>query len=320
LYGVVKLSEIMKRLVILTTLLISATLAQAQIRDTLLSEPPRRYPEWMLWVPGATHFADGRFADGLILSTIEVGGIASGIIYNAKLKESSASPYYNFPLFIGLKAWEVDKCDLFRNQLQFLQYKVPTFKYDPLPFREMVKAPLRPRNIFTPITGILVAVACAELWYYSKNSDYSINEVEQMAFLDRYIDRNPALAIYGTSSLALSMGAGISEEYVFRNFLMPILDYRYGQNKGLIISSAAFGAAHAFNYLFVENPDPLTVLYHVGFTTFFGYILGKNIQNQNYHISQAIAAHTWYDFILMLGSFLLIPQDNIFGVNIKVRI
>jgi len=292
---------------------------QAQETDSI-KRIPKLYKTWMFYVPGITHFKEKRYAEGILLSTLEIGGIAMGIIFNKDLKAENNSTYYNFPLYIGLNALTVDKCDFFRNQLEFIKYQRPNFQYDPMTFKQLIVAPFMPKNIFTPITGSFIALALAELWLESRNAEFSYSKVNKMSFLNTYVDKNTGMAIYGAASMAMSWEAGVGEEYIFRNWLMPILDYRLGQRKGLVISSAVFGGMHAVNYLFVENPDPVAMLYQVGFTSIMGYVLGKNVQKNHYRIGKAIAAHAWYDFTLMLGSFLVNPKENVFGVNVTLKL
>jgi membrane protease YdiL (CAAX protease family) len=281
---------------------------------------PKLYPLWTFYVPGATHFYDGRIGTGIALTAFEVGFTTLGIVYDKDLSKNSNSPYYNYPLFIGLNALSVDKCDFLRRQLEYVKFQRPDFKYDEMKFTELLKQPFKPKNIFTPITIGFILLAGAELWLDSRYSEVPFHRVDKMSFLNRYIDKNTGLAVYGTASLAMSMEAGIGEEYIFRNYLMPVLDYRLGQRKGLIISSAVFGGMHAFNYFFVSDPNPWDIISQVSFTAVMGYILGRNVQLNEYKIGKAVAAHTWYDFTLMLGSFLTNPKENIFGVNVTLKL
>lgn len=294
----------------------SNLLAQKDTSDNI----PGLYPKWTMWVPGITHFQEGRILTGILFSTIEIGGITTGLIYDKELKKNTNTPYYNYPLLIGLTAFSVDKCDYFKNTLEYIKYKKPDFKYDDLPFNELMKSPFKPKNILTPITGTFVALALVQLIFESNNAEYKINQIDKFHIIDGYTNRNSALGFYGATSLFTSWGAGVSEEYIMRNFFMPVMDYRYGQKKGLIISSGVFGSLHAFNYFLVDKPDPLQILYHVSVTTIAGYLLGRNVQKNDYKIGQAISAHTWYNFTLMLGSFLVNPKENVFGVDFKIKI
>lgn len=284
-----------------------------------VEQTPKLYPSWTLYVPGGTHFYDKRIGEGLIFSGLTVGGIAYGLINADKMGDESTSPYANFPLLLGMQAYSVDKVDFFRNRLEYLKYRNSKFRYDPIQYNDLLLAPFQPKNIFTPITGIFVAAAVAELFLLGPKPNRYFGQVEQMMVMDRYVNPNQALALYSGVSLMASFGAGVSEEYLFRNVLMPMMDYQYGQRKGLIYSSLFFGGAHLPNLLFSKNPDYVGTLIQVAEATIAGYLLGRDVQKRNYNIGPAVAAHMWYDFVLMLGSFLVNPQNNFLGVSVSFK-
>jgi hypothetical protein len=58
----------------------------------------------------------------------------------------------------------------------------------------------------------------------------------------------------------------------------------------------------------------------VGEATVLGYFLGRSVQKREYHIGPAVAAHMWYNAALMIGSFLINPENNFLGVNIQFSI
>lgn len=303
-------------ILILLTTYVSAF---GQVTDTLKQEP-KLLPYWTFWVPGASYFYQGKIIQGSIFSTLEIGGIYLGIKYDKTLKNNSSSPYYNYPLFIGLQAFQTEKLNMFKNQLEFIKYYKPDFKYDDLSYKDLYLAPFKSKNIFTPITGGMVLLAAVFLGVEKYNETNRFSEIDQMYFLDRYIDRNQGLAVFGMTSLGMSWGAGVGEEYISRNWMMPLLDYRLGQRKGLIISSAFFGAAHFTNVFFADKPDYKAALIQVGEATILGYFLGRDVQKRDYDIGPAVAAHMWYDFTLMLGSFLINPENNFLGVSLKFKL
>ena len=307
----------MRKILYLITI-INCILLSAQT-DTIKQIKPKLYPNWTLWIPGATHFYDHRIAEGILFLSTTIGGITLGYIYDNKLKTNSSTPYYNFPSLLGMQSYNIDKCDWMRNRLEAMKFYNPDFKYDPLSFNDLLKAPFQTKNIFTPITGSFVAIALAEL-FLGRKSDQNFRDIDQIYFVDHYMNKNHALAIYGATSLAASYGAGIGEEYAVRNTLMPFMDYKLGQKKGLIFSSLIFGSLHFFNVLSSNNPDYAATLIQVGEATIGGYFLGRDVQKRDYDIGPAIAAHMWYDFTLMLGSFLIDPKNNFLGVNMKFKI
>ena len=309
-----------KRFVLCIIVFISSVSIHSQEPDSIVRKKPARLPGWTFYVPGATCFYQKKYVAGSIFTTLEVGGICLGIKYNNSLKNNSSSPYYNYPLWIGMQAYQTEKLSNFKNDLELIKYHRPNFKYDDISEKDLYLAPFKTKNIFTPITGGMVLLAGIFLGIEKYYEDHSFSDVKQMYFMDRYIPRNEAFAVFGSVSLANSWSAGIGEEYLCRNFMMPILDYRFGQKKGLIFSSLIFGSLHFSNLLFAEDPDYGAALLQVCEATILGYFLGRDVQKRNYDIGPAIAAHMWYDMVLMAGSFLINPEDNFLGVNVQFRI
>lgn len=308
----------MKRFVFSIFLIILPFVFYAQTSDSIQNAPPELLPNWTLWVPGASCFYQKNYLKGTVFAALEIGGVYLGIRHDPTLKSNSTSPYYNFPLFLGLQAFQTEKLTNFRNQLEVMQYHHPGFRYHPISEKELYLAPFRRENIVTPITGGMVLLAGIFLGFEKTREQHRFRDVRQMYFVDRYISRNQALAAYGATSLAMSWAAGVGEEYIARNYLMPIFDYRFGQKKGLMLSSLAFGGLHMTNLFFAEKPDYQATLLQVAQATVLGYFLGRDVQKRNYNIGPAVAAHMWYDAVLMLGSFLVNPEENFLGVNIKV--
>jgi len=92
----------MRLRLILLLLFTDVCLLRGQVSDTLKQNPPQSFPGWTLFIPGATYYYDGRVAEGLTFSALEIGGIIMGIQYDNTLKSGSHSPYYNYPLLLGL--------------------------------------------------------------------------------------------------------------------------------------------------------------------------------------------------------------------------
>lgn len=307
----------MKKFLVLIPIIALVFNLNAQKIDSTTPEEPKMLPLWTYYVPGASCFYQKEIFKGALFTTLEAGGVYLGIKYNDQLKSNSTTPYYNYPLFIGLKAFEIEKLANFKSGLEYVKYHRPDFQYHDISYKDLYLAPFKKENVFTPITGGMVLLAGVFLGIEKFNEKHSISEVDEMYFMNRYIHRNDALAVFGTASMALSWGAGVGEEYIFRNYLMPLLDYRLGQKKGLIYSSLFFGAAHFTNVFFAEKPDYGAALLQVAEASILGYFLGRDVQKRAYNIGPAAAAHMWYDAVLMLGSFLINPEENFLGVNVR---
>ena len=224
-----------------------------QFIENSLDDEPELYPSWTFWVPGATHFYDGGITGGIIFSGLETGLITTGILYEKRLKSHSNSPYYNYPLFLGINLFGIDKIDFAMRNLADMKFHNPGFSYDPVSFNNLLKEPFRYRNILTPITGSFMALALLQLYIESRNAEYSIRKVNEIYFMDGFIPKETALPLYALVSAGMSWEAGIGEEYWIRNYLMPVLDYRMGKRKGLLLTSGIFGGLHGMNYLFIRD-------------------------------------------------------------------
>ncbi|MDA3880132.1 MAG: CPBP family intramembrane metalloprotease [Prolixibacteraceae bacterium] len=315
----------MKRILIIILLSTTTLTIFAQTLDSIYRIKPDRLPLWTVCVPGASYFHQKKYVEGSLFALLEVSSIYVGLKYKNELKSNNNSPYYNFPLAIGQQAFQIEKLANFRSHLEQVQYRHPDFKYDNISEKDLFLAPFKKENILTPITGIMVFVAgvtlAGNMYLGNQNNAPRISVVDQMSFASEYIPRNNALAMYCPLGLVQGWGAGISEEYLFRNWLMPLLDYKYGKNKGLIFSSLGFGAFHFQNYFKANSRETKNaVLLQVATTSLAGFAYGLDVQRRNYKIGPAVAAHAWYDMVVMVGSFLINPENNYLGVRLRIGI
>jgi membrane protease YdiL (CAAX protease family) len=307
----------MNKVILLLCLFLITSNSNAQTVDTTSLQKPTRLPLWTVALPGASYYYQRQYVMGTIFATLEVGGIYAGIKYNQKLKSNSITPYYNYPKSIGLQAMYVEKIANFKNHLERFKYRNPDFEYDTRSEKELYLAPFKKENVFTPITGVMVLFSGATLGVSLYLQEQGISDVEEMSFLDKYIPRNQALALYCPIGFAQGWGAGIAEEYRYRNWLMPLLDYKYGQKKGLVFSSLAFGVSHATNFIFEKHPDYKLAIFQIAGTSLAGLVYGWDVHRRDYNIGPVVAAHMWFDTLLMVGSFLINPETNYLGISLK---
>jgi hypothetical protein len=161
-----------------------AALPLKAVSDTLLrdEDPPEQLPLWTIWLPGASYFYQGKHVTGAVFSTLEIGGIALGLKYDQTLRSNSSSPYYNFPLLLGLQAYQIEKLTNFRNQLEMIHYRRPDFRYDDLSEKELYLAPFRAKNILTPITGGMVLLAGVFLGLEKAMETTPVSKVKWLLF------------------------------------------------------------------------------------------------------------------------------------------
>lgn len=98
----------------------------------------------------------------------------------------------------------------------------------------------------------------------------------------------------------LSLPMGIGEEAFFRGFLQSALSETCTPWGGIALSSLAFGAAHIRN-AFDLPPEDRAGYYAFGIPlvtglgVYYGWLTYKN-----HSLKESVAAHTWYNFIVMM--------------------
>jgi membrane protease YdiL (CAAX protease family) len=99
---------------------------------------------------------------------------------------------------------------------------------------------------------------------------------------------------------ALAYNAGVTEEAVFRGWLLPVAHQYLGQRFWLANSAQAllFGAAHYSKANPVPWPQTLLGLY-------FGWLARRN----EWTLSESIFLHSWWDMILFAGQIAVNRGD-----------
>lgn len=125
--------------------------------------------------------------------------------------------------------------------------------------------------------------------------------------------------------LASAIGIGlfehvaVAEESAFRGLLQSGLSRRYGETRGLVYGSLAFGLIHASNALFLAPEDRLRYLaFGVPFITLLGSYLGLVYQRDGYTLGPGIAVHFWYDFLIEATAFVLDPKNSPLALRAQV--
>lgn len=306
----------------------------AQNQDSLIIniDKPIKLPIWTIPIPGASYYYQKKYIEGTIFATLEIGLIYLGLKYDDDLVTAASddegklkTPYYNYPKNIGLQVFYLEKLANMKNHLENVKYRNPDFKYHDISEKKLYLAPFKKENVFTPVTGVMVFLAGATLTanYFmgETNGSPTVSDIDRLSFGDSYLPRNQALSYYLPVGFVQGWGAGITEEYAFRNWLMPLIDFNYGQRKGLIFSSLAFGVYHFQNYFKVDTREMKNIAIAQAFTTSLaGLVYGWDVQRRDYNIGPSVAAHAWFDMIIMVGSFLINPENNYLGVNLKLNL
>lgn len=270
-----------------------------------------------LLLPGGTHFAEGNKGKGWAFAATEWSLLAGGLAFDSHLKADNESEYYNYPLLVAQQVYVVDKMDYYLKQFhQIAQQNDMPYRYASL--KDMLLAPLDYKQFKEPLVWGMVGfgVAMSALSWYTGN--YHIQDIESIWGYGQQLPLAGGHAAYSATGTTISYGAGLSEEMLFRGLLQPALSMKRGSAFGLHASSLLFSAAHLPSYLTIKNPWELALA--VGQITAFGYFFGINARNNEYDIRTAIAAHTWYDIAVILGSWIAAPDMNPLGFRVSFRL
>ena len=267
----------------------------------------RELPWWQFFLPGGGQFYLGETAKGVAYA----GGVLglSGWAVAASYKHEPGA--INAPLVYAQQLYVISLYDTYRA----LQLKYGADKYnkrfDRSSVSELVSAPFRKEQLLNPWV-IGCAVAGAGLNYAlvrGASGRRSFADMRGMRYLGGSYNRDTGAAVYSAYWVPLSLGAGVSEEMLFRGMLQAGFEDRWGSGRGLVGASLLFGAAHMSD---PNNPD---VWANVAFASVAGMFFGWRYQKNDYRLSEVIASHFWFDVMAGAALFLTNPKENPLGAK-----
>jgi membrane protease YdiL (CAAX protease family) len=210
-----------------------------------------------------------------------------------------------------LKGWELSVFTTYRSALTKSGYDLNAVHVDDTPVKNLLLAPFELQNISDPwvwgaaLFGSFLAVL------ESSDQDKKFSDIERINILGDDANRAWGTGIYTANAFAISLGAGVGEEALWRGVLQNQLENRYGEDNGLWAASALFGSAH------LAGIDGSANVEGALFATAGGYYLGSLYQRSGYQLAKPIAAHFWFDFAAIVTAFLTDPENNPFEVDVS---
>lgn len=292
----------------LTCLLFIIFFSLAPLSHASSSEIPTGY----LLLPGGTYFYEGDYKTGAAFAIPEVGLFTMGILINDKMGQQDKTPEINVPSLLSFQLYAVDKWSYFQKEVLRVKTENPEFKLtiDDTPLSDLMVAPFKREVISSPLVVAFALLGIADGIYGYPEKKRSFSDIDNVTAMGNRMSRDSGTGYYEGMAFAVSYGAGVSEEMIFRGFMLPVTDYKYGKRAGLVSSSLTFGLLHAF------NPGLHNPAYTVAQATLAGFIFGYSVQKEDYKLSKAIAAHFWYDFFSMTTTWLTNPNENPLGVQV----
>jgi membrane protease YdiL (CAAX protease family) len=270
-------------------------------------------PLFYLLAPGGTHIYEGDMKEGIQFAASELTLLSTGILINERMGRYEKREL-NVPLLMSGQLYIMDKWRYFqKTQIRLNEQDhgiEPSIKFDPSPPTELMLAPFKRDVVFTPMVLAFAALGVLDGVVGYDSGEKKFSDISSVTAFNNRMNRDAGTLYYESSAFAVSWGAAVSEEMLFRGLLLPVLDYKYGKRKGLAASSVTFGLLH------LANPDVEKPEYLVAQATLAGFIFGYNVQRNDYRLSQAIAAHFWYNFVSMTTTWFTNPKENPLGVGV----
>lgn len=266
---------------------------------------------WGLFVPGGGYFYLGETAKGLSYFSSTAGLLGWGIGINHK----KADGEINTPL-------------IYAQQLHvaqiYLSYREAHFRFlteeekrgkkillERSSLSQLASAPFKTENLKNPwVIGF--ALLGAGLNYASARIDGAkkdFSDISHVQILGERFSRAPGFGVYSAYWIPISLGAGVSEEALFRGMVQTEWEERWGKRKGLLAASALFGAAH-----FDGKRESIG---NVLFAAVAGLFLGWRFQEKNYQLGEPIAEHFWFDAIAGTTLYFADPDNNPLGAKVE---
>lgn len=212
---------------------------------------------------------------------------------------------------LGEKAWEMSLFTTYRNANRKTGRDLQTERIDDTPLNDLLMAPFRSENMRAPWVAVAVALGAAAAAVSSRNAEFRYDDIDRVHALGIDANQEWGTAVYTVDAFALSMGAAVGEEAVWRGMFQNELEKIYGARRGLVTTALAFGAAHIFDLQGDFEPGRVVI------PTLGGFYLGYVYQRGDYRLGPPIAAHFWYNFSAMLTAFALDPDDNPLSVSVS---
>ncbi|MFC1476128.1 lysostaphin resistance A-like protein [Candidatus Zixiibacteriota bacterium] len=301
---------------ILIMILLAVGCRPAHAQRSTLPIDSNRVPLIYLMAPGGTYFHEGNYAAGVAFALAELSFLAAGLLINDRL-ETDERTELNVPLLSLQQAYIIDKWGYYqKNQLRLRRQNpgMPGLvEVDRTPFGALLCSPFKPKIFTRPFVLGFTALGIANGILIYHFSDRHYTDISAVRAVGGRMDRTAGTLYHESLALGVSYGAAVSEEMLFRGFLLPFLDHELGKTKGLIGSSVTFGALHLL------NPDMEQPLFTFTYITAAGLAFGYNVQRNDYRLGEAIAAHFWYDLAILTALWVADPENNGLGLGVEFK-
>ncbi len=264
---------------------------------------------WSFFVPGGGYFYQGETAKGLSYLTATGGMIGWGLAVDKK-KESGEvnAPFVYAQQIHGIQIYLSYREALRKSYGSFTDLKILK---DRSGADDLALAPFKKENLISPwVLGFAaLGVGVNYLGARLEENNRDFWDIKESKFLGDSFSRNSAFAVHSAYWIPISLGAATSEESIFRGLLQSGWEESMGKRGGLLAASAVFGLAH------YNGTGPSAS--NAAFAALAGMYLGWRYQERDYHLSEGIASHFWFDVFSGITIFLADPKNNALGAKME---
>ncbi len=266
---------------------------------------------WSL-LPGAGHIYLGDTGTGIGYATLTAAFLGGAYEVDRRNDRLGRDDEVNVPLLLGDKVWEYSIFTTFRSALAADGVDLRAARFDDTPTPVLLAAPFDPDQFLRPaVFGAALLGIAGAAWSAHDHRGGRLVDVERARMLGSTYERDQATALYGLSALGVSLGAAAAEEGLFRGVLQTVLQDRWGGTAGLWATAGTFGAAHIVGIDSELNVEG--ALFATGAGAYLGWLYNRDANR----LAGPIAAHFWYDFMLLATTWALDPDDTPFGFDVE---
>lgn len=265
-------------------------------------------------IPGAGHFYLGDYARGGAYLGSTLGFLGAGIALDVK-NEDYGLAEYNAAYILASKTYELSLYSAYR-EAKLTSGKRTTARIDGRPESDLMLSPFHPDALSDPWVhaGWLFGAGAVALGASVGNAR-NFTHVTSVRRAGRDFSPTGGFLLYTGELSAISEGAAVAEEGVWRGMVQVEFEEAFGPMGGWLAASTLFGLAHALN--------PGSAGERIGAAvsgTFGGLYLGSLFQRRGHRLRAPIAAHFWYNMAVGITAFTLDPENNPlrFGVTFKM--
>jgi membrane protease YdiL (CAAX protease family) len=278
-----------------------------QARETLQTHPDCRSRLGVL-LPGYFQLCRGHTADGALLAgfgVAELSGAIAGSIGSGVSSNAAGVPLLALGDLLTLSVMDA----ALENQRALKLKYVPQENLS-----ELARAPFSFEVLKRPAVwgGILGTLAAGLLVSRLVDGPITTQGFGKRPVLFGH-DVNSALGYPAAAAIGgvVFEHVALAEESTFRGLLQSTWARSYGEDRGFVYASLAFGAIHASNIFFMDSSERLNYLAAgVPFITVLGSYLGLVYRSSGYSLGPSVAIHFWYDLLVEAISFAGDPKNS----------